>query len=170
MGKKTVHLLDLPDEIFLIIIKKLLAIDVLYSLFGINKRLDRIARSIVHSKFLDFSIISADAQFCAVDDTVLDRFCFEILPEIYQNLKVLIFDQLCMERILLACQYPNLRVINIINYQPSIVSGYLTGMSCFSISNLMDDVYIFRKITDYSLISRADHAHYYYEQENTSIE
>ncbi|CAF2418395.1 unnamed protein product [Rotaria sp. Silwood2] len=129
MEHKSIHFLDLPDEILLIITKKLCPIDVLYSLLGVNKRLDTIARYIVHTKFLDFSIISSNSQFSPVDDVVLDRFCAQILPQIYQHLKVLVFEQLCMKRILLACQYPNLRIINIINYKPNIFSQYLTEES-----------------------------------------
>ncbi|CAF1483655.1 unnamed protein product [Adineta steineri] len=106
MNGKTVHLLDLPDEILLIILKKLGSVDVLYSLLNINKRLDQMARSIDNTKFLNFSI----------NNVQLNRFCCEILPQIYHNIVELILDIFSMERILLACEYPNLTIIVLTNF------------------------------------------------------
>ncbi|CAF1392701.1 unnamed protein product [Adineta steineri] len=122
MDGRTVHLLDLPDEILLIILKKLDSVDVLYSLLNINKRLDQMARSIENTKFLNFS----------TNDVQLNRFCCEILPQIHQNIVSLTLDIFSMERILRACEYPNLTIIVLTNFFPNILSQYLTDESPIS--------------------------------------
>ncbi|CAF4006035.1 unnamed protein product [Adineta steineri] len=116
MDGKTVHLLDLPDEILLIILKKLGSVDVLYSLLNINKRLDQMARSINNTKFLNFSM----------NNVQLNRFCCEILPQIHHNIVELTLDIFSMERILLACEYSNLTEIVLTNFLPDILLQYLT--------------------------------------------
>ncbi|CAF1421913.1 unnamed protein product [Rotaria sp. Silwood1] len=128
MEHEAVQLLDLPDEILLIIMKKLCSIDVLYSLLEVNKRLDKMARSLTHTKSLDFSSISSDHQFLSVHYPIINRFCNHILPQIHQNLEVLIVDQRWMEDILLTGQYSNIRMISIINCSPYTVYKYLAGM------------------------------------------
>ncbi|CAF0845100.1 unnamed protein product [Adineta steineri] len=121
MNCRTVQLLDLPDEILLIILKKLGSVNVLYSLLNINKRLDRMARSVNNTKFLNFSN----------NNVQLNRFCCEILPEIHYNIVELTLEIFSMERILLACEYPNLTVIVLTNFSPDILLQYLTGNKTF---------------------------------------
>jgi hypothetical protein len=54
MNRSNIHLLDLPDEILLIILKKLNNIDVLYSLLNIeNNRLDILAQDKFFTKTLN---------------------------------------------------------------------------------------------------------------------
>jgi hypothetical protein len=60
MEHQTVHLLDLPDEILLLIIKQLCSADILYSLLGVNKRIDQMARCFTHTKSLDLSSLLPD--------------------------------------------------------------------------------------------------------------
>ncbi|CAF4301631.1 unnamed protein product [Adineta steineri] len=117
MDGRTVHLLDLPDEILLIILKKLDSVDVLYSLLNVNKRLDQMARSVNNTKFLNFSI----------NNVQLNRFCCEILSQIHQNIVSLTLEIFSMKRILLACEYPNLTAIVLNNFLPDILLQYLTG-------------------------------------------
>ncbi|CAF3286006.1 unnamed protein product, partial [Rotaria sp. Silwood2] len=45
-----VELNDLPDEILLMILKKLNSISLLYSLIGVNKRLDTIVRDPIFTR------------------------------------------------------------------------------------------------------------------------
>jgi hypothetical protein len=128
MEHKAVHLLDLPDEILLIIMKKLGAVDVLHSLLSVNKRIDKMAKHFTHTKYLDFSTMLPNGHSRSASCDKLKRFCHHILPQTCQNLEELIVHQQWMYRILLACQYPNLRKISIINCVPSRISKYSTGM------------------------------------------
>jgi len=108
MHRSNVHLLDLPNEILLIIFKKLDNIDVLYSLSGINnERLDILAQEKIFTNILNFTSILSDDIF-----SILDRFCFNILPRVHHDVKYLILDSTYMERILLAADYPYLSELN----------------------------------------------------------
>ncbi|CAF4196491.1 unnamed protein product [Rotaria sp. Silwood2] len=60
MNQSDIDLLNLPNEILLVILKKLDNIDVLYSLFGINnKQLDILVEDGVFTNILNFSILLA---------------------------------------------------------------------------------------------------------------
>jgi hypothetical protein len=83
MNQSEIHLLDLPNEILLIILKKLDNIDTLYSLFGINnERLDILLEDDVFTNTLNFVSTSSTA-----DHLILDRFCISILPRIFLQCK-----------------------------------------------------------------------------------
>ncbi|CAF1408422.1 unnamed protein product [Adineta steineri] len=76
-------------------------------------------RSVNNTKFLNFSI----------NNVQLNRFCCEILPQIHQNIVSLTLDIFSMERILLACKYPNLTIVVLINFLSDILLQYLTDES-----------------------------------------
>ncbi|CAF0787306.1 unnamed protein product [Adineta steineri] len=120
MNRSNAHLLDLPDEILLFILKKLNNIDVIYSLFDINNgRLNILAQEITSIDIL---------KFVSIDNiSIIDRFCNDILPRIHHNVKGFIFDPIFMERILLATDYPNLTKLTIHHFQKEIVSNYFTS-------------------------------------------
>ncbi|CAF1379209.1 unnamed protein product [Rotaria sordida] len=122
-----VGLLDLPNEILLMIFKKLGNIDVLYSLLDVdNQRLDIIAQENTFTNTLKFLIITLTDDILSLTDSIVDRFCTNILPRIHQNVKSLILDSLSMERILLVGDYPNLTEIKLFNFNDKIVSRYFT--------------------------------------------
>jgi hypothetical protein len=152
MNHKSVHLLDLPDEILLIIMRKLDSMDVLYSLLGVNKRLDQMARNINNTQFLDFSSKLPNGKLYS-----FDRFRDEILPQIHHNVIALTFDFRSMERVLLACEYPNLSMIVI---KSDILFPYrdLAGKEVFYYYHIMSIYFdhIIRRITNCSFIPRAD--------------
>ena len=52
MKHSSVELNDLPDEILMIILKKLYNVQVLYSLIGVNKRLDTIVNDSIFTNNL----------------------------------------------------------------------------------------------------------------------
>jgi hypothetical protein len=115
------NFLDLPNEIILIILKKLGNIDLLYSLFGIdNDRLDILIQDGVLPNILNFVISS-------MTDVKLDRFCACILPKNHHCIKKLILDTTSMERILLAGDYPNLTSLELFNFEQDISFRYFTG-------------------------------------------
>jgi hypothetical protein len=120
MNRSNVHLLDLPDEILLIILNKLSNMDVLYSLLDINNgRLNILAQEKTFTNTLEFVTID--------DNSIIDRFCSDILPRIHQNVKCFILYPVFMERILLATDYPNLTALRISNFQREIALKYFTS-------------------------------------------
>jgi len=83
-----IKLNDLPDEILLIIFKKLDNADVLYSFHGVNKRFNKILRDPIFTSSLNFVKWSSKKFFNKFSSNViLDRFCFQILPSISMKIK-----------------------------------------------------------------------------------
>jgi hypothetical protein len=100
---------DLPDEILIYIFKKLNNDEVLYSLMGVNQRLN----GIVHDKI--FTRHLCLREYSPVDDStfplpnpILDRFCSKILPEIRHQIETLYLKGISIEPLLHATNYPNL--------------------------------------------------------------
>ena len=104
MEHLSIKLNDLPDEILIIILKKLYNVEVLYSLIGVNKRLNTIAHDSIFTSHLYF----LDKFIYSLPNPMIDRFCSEILPWIHHKIKSLKLESTSMERILLATNYPNL--------------------------------------------------------------
>ncbi|CAF4475665.1 unnamed protein product [Rotaria socialis] len=122
MNRSNVHLLDLPDEILLMILKKLNNIDVLYSLLDVNNgRLNILAQENTFTNILKFPR--------RYTYSLIDRFCIDILPRIHHNVKCFIFHPFCMKRILLATDYPNLTELKIFHFKQGITLDYLTNVS-----------------------------------------
>jgi hypothetical protein len=125
MNQSNVHLLNLPDEILLIILKKLNNIDVLYSLLDIdNQRLNLLAQEEIFSNTLNF--VSID-NISSIDHHKLDRFCLDILPRIHHNVRCFILEPVLMERILLAAHYPNLTKLKLFNFDQKICLSFFTS-------------------------------------------
>ncbi|CAF2141277.1 unnamed protein product [Rotaria magnacalcarata] len=115
MNQSSVHLLDLPDEMLLNILKKLDNVDVLYALLGIDSgRLNSLAREETFSRTLNLVSILHNTTMV---DSILDRFFNYILPQVHDNVECLIVEPTFMERILLAAHYQNLTELKIINFQ-----------------------------------------------------
>lgn len=128
MNQSDIHLLDLPNEMLITILKKLENVDVLYSLFDINHyRLYTLAMTDVFTNTLKFVTASATDGYQSISDSIIDRFCMKILPRIGSHVHYLILEPTCMERILLVTQYSNLRRLKIYNFHQEIVSRYFTG-------------------------------------------
>ncbi|CAF4112063.1 unnamed protein product, partial [Rotaria magnacalcarata] len=122
MNRSNVHLLNLPNEILLTILRKLNNIDVLYSLLDINNgRLDIIAQEKTFANILNFVHID--------EISLIDRFCLYILPRIHRSIKYFILEPIFMERILLAAVYPNLTELKLFNFEQQIASKYFTDES-----------------------------------------
>ncbi|CAF2906295.1 unnamed protein product [Rotaria sp. Silwood2] len=127
MNRSDVHLLDLPDEILLIILKNLNNIYVLYSFLNIdNERLNILAQEKTFSNTLDFLSIDNTSS---TDQCKLDRFCIDILPKIHYNVKCFILEPVPLERILLAADYPNLTELKLFNFKRKIALSYFTNES-----------------------------------------
>ncbi|CAF1541913.1 unnamed protein product, partial [Rotaria sordida] len=164
MNQYIVHLLDIPNEILFIILKKLENVDVLYSLLGINnKRLEIIAQEQIFTNILNFvSKSQSTDEICSISSTILDRFCVSILPRIHKNIKSLIVESVSMEEILRAVNYPNLTKLKIFNFNKSIVSKYFIDDSLFQHIDK-------QQITDLVLISNENNIEITEEEYTKSV-
>ncbi len=106
--------MDLPNEILMMIFKKLTNEAVLYSIMGINMRLNRIMSDPSFTNQISLIKHHSSCDFTsALPGVMLDRFYFQILPQIHHKIKWLHLETLSMERILLATDYPKLRQLDI---------------------------------------------------------
>ncbi len=131
MKYSPVELMDLPEEILMIVFKKLNNDELLYSLMGINMRLDQIIRDTIFTN--QISLIKYNSLpdlTSALSDIVLNRFYSQILPQIHHKIKWLSLETLSMERILLAADYPNLRQLDIFLMNEETDMDLFTGKIC----------------------------------------
>ncbi|CAF3390440.1 unnamed protein product [Rotaria sp. Silwood2] len=85
MEYSSVGLNDLPDEILMIIFKKMSTLEVLYSLQGVNQRLSKIVHDSIFTSSLTFvKWLSRNFIDLFCRNMILDRFRLQILPEIHQ--------------------------------------------------------------------------------------
>jgi hypothetical protein len=102
--------------------------DVLYSLLDVgNQRLDMIVQEKTFTKTLNFVVTTSFDDILSITDSILDRFCINILPKINLNVKSLILESGSMERVLLVADYPNLVELKLFNFNDKIVLRYFTG-------------------------------------------
>lgn len=120
-------LTSLADEILLLILNKLTKIEVLYSLIGVNIRLNKIASDRIFTEHLTLMKRSTNDIISAIDNSIVDRFCYEILPQIHHRIKWLNVEPVCIERILLAADYPNLYRLSLFNIDYEIVMRLFDG-------------------------------------------
>ena len=127
---RNLNLLALPNEVLLIIFDKLNMIDVLYSLVGINERLDQLVLHPLYIRHLNVTSMTgtsvSDRAF-PMDGRVLDRVCQDILPRIYDQVDQLTVEEQSMERILETINYPDLRSLSLVNFSRKTLDRYLTG-------------------------------------------
>jgi hypothetical protein len=149
MENSSVELNDLPDEILLMIFKKVYNIILLYSLSGVNIRLNKILHDSIFTNRLTlvnfvptrliFEIYSPIDLAYSLSDSILDRFCSHILPKIHEKVKWLDLESSSMERILLSTNYPNLCGIGLYNIRlesaVDLFSGKIFHWDCFALIN-----------------------------------
>ena len=111
MKNSNVHLLELPNELFVMILKHLNNTEMLHSLMGVNVRLDEIISDRIFTNSLTLMRLSMDNLFGPLAPRKLDRFCSEILPRIAEQVKWIHVDAFSMKRVLLAGKYSNLLVL-----------------------------------------------------------
>ncbi|CAF3943378.1 unnamed protein product [Rotaria magnacalcarata] len=107
---------DLPDEILMMIFKKMNNAEVLYSLQGVNQRLNKIVQDSTFTSRLTFVEKCSD-NFIDVFpcNMMLNRFCLQILPEVHDKIKWLDLESSSMKNVLCAADYPNLYGLGIHN-------------------------------------------------------
>ncbi|CAF4979395.1 unnamed protein product [Rotaria sp. Silwood1] len=127
MEHSCVQLNDLPDEVLLIIFKKLNNVKVLYSLMGINKRLDKILHDSIFTTNLTLLKYLLYDSIYSLSNSMLDRYCAKILPKINNKIKWLNLESSSMKRILLSAKYPNLFGLGIYNIEKETTLRLFTG-------------------------------------------
>lgn len=134
---------NLPDEILMIIFKKLNNLEVLYSLQGVNQRLNKIIHDRIFASHLNFfkwlSHNFIDSLYC---EKILNRFCLQILPEIHDKIEWLSLESSYMKRILHATDYPNLHVLGLNNLDEEsarcLCTGKIFQLNCFFVYKQMN--------------------------------
>ncbi|CAF4173351.1 unnamed protein product [Rotaria socialis] len=129
MDNSSIELSDLPNEILMIILKKLFNVEVLYSLIGVNKRLHAIVYDPIFTNCLTLMRCVSDDSIDPLPDSILDRLCSQILPEIHHKIKCLNLESSSMKRILLATSYPNLCELGLYDSEIETVLSLITDES-----------------------------------------
>ena len=124
MENSFVQLMDLPNEIIVMILKKLANVEVLYSLMDINRRLNKIIHNSIFTRNLN--LIRPIDLTLREPYRLLDRFSFEILPQIHDQIQFLSVDTATMECFLLQGEYCHLRELAIF-ISDTKPPQYLTG-------------------------------------------
>ncbi|CAF4153923.1 unnamed protein product [Rotaria sordida] len=117
MEYSSIQLNHLPDEILIYIFKKLSNAEILYSLSGVNKRLNKIVHDSIFTNDLSLFMSTSDGLVYSLSDLILDRFYSHILPSIHQKIQWLHLESVSMERILHVKNYPNLYGISLHNIE-----------------------------------------------------
>jgi hypothetical protein len=133
MEYSSVQLIDLPDEILMIIFKKLYNFQVLYSLIDVSTRLNTIIYDPVFINRLTLLTRFSNGSIYPLTDSMLDRFCSQILPKIHHKIKWLDVEPLSMERILFVTNYPNLYGLGLYDLDKDRVT-YLFPGKMFNLS------------------------------------
>ena len=120
--------MDLPRELIMKIWNNLNNIDVLYSFVGVNQSFNRLIRDQTYTRSLQLTEKSVQTnRYSSLPDSIIDRFCLFILPEINQHIECLILEPFSMERILLSCTYPRLYKIIFTQIGEDFIINHFTG-------------------------------------------
>jgi hypothetical protein len=152
-NNNNLNILHLPDEILLIIFKKLKTIDALYSLVDVNERFNRLVLNSLDIRNLDTTnmvIKSYDDRTFSIDKNVLSRISEKILPRIHHQLNELIIEENSMKHIL-NVNYPQLDSLSLVNFQTEMLFPYLTG-KLFVLNNKINSLCLFFKLSDNSIL------------------
>ena len=118
MQHYNIQLIDLPHEILLLISKNLTNIEVLYSLIGIHIQFDKILSDRLFTEHL---ILIRERLTNGIiklmDDSILDRFCSQIIPKTHHQIKSFTFDSSSMKRILFSATYPHLHQLSLFDIE-----------------------------------------------------
>jgi hypothetical protein len=132
MEYSRIELNGLPDEILLIIFKKLDNTDVLYSFHGVNKQLNKIIRDPIFTSSLNFVKWSSDKFLNKLSSNMIhDRFCLQILPDISIKIKWFHLESSSVKRILCAVDYPNLYGLGLYNMKEKTARRLFIGKKIF---------------------------------------
>ena len=133
LSNNHLNILDLPDEIFFIILKELKTVDAFYSLADVHQRFHRLVLDSLYIRHLNMTTIvninSVYDQSSSINDfRNLPEICEKILPQIDHQVHKLIVEQDSIKQILCAAAYPQVYSLSLINFHEEILHQYLTGM------------------------------------------
>lgn len=116
----------------MIILKKLNNFDIHYSVQGVNQRLNRIIRDSIFTYRLSF-IKQSSGNFIdrLSDQTILDRFCSQILPEIHDKIERLDLESTSMKTVLHAADFSKLHCLGLYNINEELIRSLVTGKILF---------------------------------------
>ena len=124
MSTPTASILSLSDDVLLYILKQLNNLDVLFSLIGVNRQLDRVARDVTFTRSLDLSgICSNDGEAQAI----LERFYSDILPRIHDRVECFTLQSRSIDRVLHAGSYPRLRRLAVLDTRYDMIATILNA-------------------------------------------
>ncbi len=126
MKHSFLQLVDLPDELLLMIFKNLENVLALYSFMGINRRFDQILHDPIFTNRLTLMTCSRYSCFYPMCSEIIDRFYFNISPEIHHEIQWLNLEASSMER-LLATNYPKLSGLGLYNIKEETIEQHFTG-------------------------------------------
>jgi hypothetical protein len=121
----------LSDEILILILRKLSNIEVLYSLIGVNQRLNRIAYDSIFVNNLTLFERSSNGSIQPLPHSRFERFFREILPSIHHKIKWLNLESTSMENTLLAATYPDLHGLGLYGIDVENALSLFTGRSYY---------------------------------------
>ena len=148
-------MMNLPDEMILAICSKMNSMDVLYSLIGVNERLNRLAHDRIFTQSIELIEENDDGKTRSLPDLVLDRFCRQILPEIHTLVESLTVESCVVERSLSVGHYPRLTNLTLVNIDESFASRHFTGTTISNWDEWHLDVW-FRELPLLSPIPKTD--------------
>ncbi|CAF4394165.1 unnamed protein product [Rotaria sp. Silwood2] len=97
--------------------------DVLYSLIGVNRKSDRLARDITFTQSVDLLTILSNESDNSRNKSIVDRFCFDILPQIQHNIESLILNSLLIDRVFRIGNYSKLHKLTLLDLQFEMASN-----------------------------------------------
>jgi hypothetical protein len=115
MNNSTVNIVDLCEEMLLTIFNKLNNIDVLYSLIGVNKKFDRLARDINFTQSFDFTTMLSNEDDSSKTNSMLNRFSCHIIPRIQHNIQCVTLDSRSMDSVLSIRNFSKLHKLTLLN-------------------------------------------------------
>ena len=134
----SVQLDDLPDEILIIIFRKLSSSILFCSLIDVNQRFNRLVHDSIFTNRLNLVTFTRQHMFkelslgkilvSSLADRVLDRFCLHILPEIHEKVQWLCLEPFSMKRVLRGRDYPNLSALTLWNIEADDATNLFSGM------------------------------------------
>jgi hypothetical protein len=128
----SIRLDDLPDEILIYIFEKLYNDEVLYSLMGVNQRLNQIVQDQIFTG--DLCLLrygSYDDSIIPLPDSTLERCCLKILPKIGHRIQSLFLERTSIERVLHATNYPNLNNLALYDINSTVAMSLFGVTSTF---------------------------------------
>jgi hypothetical protein len=115
----------------LAILNRLDNMDVLYSFIGVNQKFDRLARDIAFTQSVDLVTILSNEHNDSRNKSILDRFCFDVIPRIQHNIECLNLDPLSVDRVLCIGNYSKLHKLTLVNFQLEMASRIFNGILLF---------------------------------------